>query len=68
MGLQSDGETQGISVLTFRGCWSVHSDPPLDPVRIADLHFKSNIICLLFFHWPDSENIGFSLAGLLYMK
>lgn len=24
------------------------------------MHFKSNIICLLFFHWPDSENMGFS--------
>lgn len=60
LGLQRDGEIQGMLVLTSWGCWSVQSEPSLDPVRIADLHFKSNIICLLFFRWPDSGNMGFS--------
>lgn len=45
MRLQSAGEAHGIPVVISRGCWSVLIYLPSDAVRIADLHFKNNLIC-----------------------
>lgn len=45
MRVQSAGGAHGIPILISQDCRSVLIYPPSDPVRIADLCFKNNIIC-----------------------